>query len=197
MSRKRSSPRACRTLVTALVLAAAPGCAAHHEHALEDVARVVSAEEQGTHHETGAAATQAAAVPEVLDFAAETVTGEAFEGSSIVGKNTVFWFWAPGCMDCVREAPHVLAAEKALHSSVTFIGVPGLGDVRSMKAAIRQMNVGGFTQVADPDGALWKRFGVVTQPAYAFVTAAGKVEVVKGALGAAGLRTHVAALTHI
>jgi hypothetical protein len=97
-------------------------------------------------------------------------------------------------MDCVREAPHVLAAQTTFHDSVTFVGVPGLGNSDAMKAAIKRMKIGGFTQVADPDGMIWKRFGVVSQAAYAFVDPMGRLTLVRGALGTKGLTKHLAAL---
>jgi peroxiredoxin len=142
-------------------------------------------------HNTPAAPTKAT---KLLDFTARTVGGEAFKGSSLAGKTVVLWFWAPDCMDCVREAPHVLAAQTTFHDSVTFVGVPGLGDFAAMRAAIKQMKIGGFTQVADPDGTIWKRFGVVSQPAYAFLDPMGRLTLVRGALGAKGITKHVAAL---
>ncbi len=166
--------KAAVLVLGALVLA---GCGEHaHGHDAEPAAQVVTAQ------------------PDVLDFSAETVAGAAFDGSMLTGQKTVFWFWTPGCMDCVREAPHVLDTAEAFRGDVTFVGVAGLGDLAAMNASVKQMKVGGFTQIADADGAVWKRFGVVAQPAYAFVDAAGGVQVVKGALGAKGMKTRVTAL---
>lgn len=191
-----------RTISTAAALAGlglAGGCGAHGHDA---VAQAVSAEAPGAHdgmasHEMPAAATAAGTLPDALNFSAETIGGEAFEGSSVAGKSAVFWFWAPGCMDCVREAPNVVAAQKAFTHAVTFVGVSGLGKPAAMASAVDQMKVGGFTQVADVDGAVWKRFGVAAQPAYAFIDSTGHVEVVKGALGAKGLKARVARLAEM
>ncbi len=201
-----------------LTLAVLAGCGSHGDHAVP-VAQAAEAvavaehpatehpatehpaaehpatEHPATEHPTGheAGREDSTAVADVLTFSARTVAGEAFEGSSVAGKKAVFWFWAPGCSDCAREAPHLVDAEKEYGATVSFVGVPGLGKPAAMKAAIAQMKVGGFTQVADVDGAIWKRFGVVAQPAYAFVDAAGKVTVVKGSLGE-GIHSRVAAL---
>jgi thiol-disulfide isomerase/thioredoxin len=197
VSRKNRSPHTrpgFAAAVTIAALALTAGCGPHG-HDSEPMAQAVSAEAPVAGHPMADHAMgSAATVPTVLDFTAKTLGGQVFEGSSVVGKKAVFWFWAPGCMDCVREAPHLLAMEKAFHNAVRFIGVPGLGDSAARKAAVEQMKIGGFTQVADPDGAIWKRFGVVAQPAYAFIDADGSVEVVKGALGAKGMKAHVVAL---
>lgn len=206
MSRNHPKTRCSyRAAFILMALALAAGCGSNGH---EEVAQAASAEapaaggaverEAGSHqtggHDTGDAAIEAATPPQALDFSATTVEGKKFESSSVAGKSTVFWFWAPGCMDCAREAPHLLAAEKAFHDDVTFVGVAGLGDLAGMKSWIKRMKIDGFTQLADTDGAIWKRFGVVAQPAYAFVDADGEVKVVKGALGAKGVRSKMAAL---
>ena len=36
-----------------------------------------------------------AVVPEALQFTAPLVGGGTFDGATVVGKPTVFWFWAP------------------------------------------------------------------------------------------------------
>lgn len=56
-------------------------------------------------------------------------------------------------------------------------------------------DVGAFEHLADLDGSLWQRFGVVQQPAYAFIDDTGTVEVVRGELGEAGLADNIATLT--
>lgn len=35
------------------------------------------------------------AVPEFLDFTAETVRGEPVDGADYAGQDLVLWFWAP------------------------------------------------------------------------------------------------------
>lgn len=133
-------------------------------------------------------------VAEQLRFTARTVDGATFDGMSLVGKDAVLWFWAPWCSDCRREAPHVAAAQKA-HPDVVFVGVAGLGELSAMREFVRDYRVGAFAHLADLDGSLWRRFGVVRQPATAFIDASGSVDVVRGSLGAAELERHLARLT--
>ncbi len=132
---------------------------------------------------------------DTLRFTATTVDGAQFAGSSLAGRDAVLWFWAPWCTECRREAPHVAAVQASTKDTVTFVGVAGLGDTPDMRAFVTDYRVGAFAQVADLDGAVWKRFGVTQQPAYAFIDDSGAVEVVRGELGEQGLAAKVAALT--
>jgi thiol-disulfide isomerase/thioredoxin len=118
------------------------------------------------------------AVPEELRFTAKTVDGADFDGASLAGKPAVVWFWASWCPKCQAEASGVRAAADATAGSVTFLGVAAMSDVPAMRGFVDRYEVGGFTHLADEDAAIWQRFGVVAQPAYAFVAADGTVEVV-------------------
>jgi thiol-disulfide isomerase/thioredoxin len=131
------------------------------------------------------------AIPRELDFTAHTIDGQSFSGSSIAGHLAVVWFWAPNCSDCVREAPHLLAAADRNHD-VEFIAV-SVGSPSDAKSAIARMKIGTLTQLVDADGSLWRRFGVASQPAYAFVDTAGRVDVHKGAIAATALDRAIAA----
>lgn len=137
----------------------------------------------------------AGSAPRTLRFTARTVVDQPFDARSLAGKDAVFWFWAPWCTECRREAPHVAAVQKATASDVTFVGVAGLGETAAMQSFVRDYEVGAFTHLADLDGEVWKRFGVVQQPAYAFVDDSGKVTVVRGEIGRERLAAEVAALT--
>jgi thiol-disulfide isomerase/thioredoxin len=139
-------------------------------------------------------ATSDRGIPNELRFTARTVDGVAFDGMSLAGKDAVLWFWAPWCSDCRREAPHVAAAQDA-HPDVVFVGVAGLGELPAMREFVRDYRVGAFVHLADLDGSLWRRFGVVRQPATAFIDASGSVDVVRGSLGAAELERHLVRLT--
>jgi thiol-disulfide isomerase/thioredoxin len=123
----------------------------------------------------------AEAVPDVLDFTAETVTGAQFDGASLSGKPAVLWFWAPWCPVCKRGAEGVNAAAVELGDSVTFVGVAGLsGSVDEMRAFVEDADVQGFPHIADVDGAVYTRFEVTQQDTFAFITADGTVETVDG-----------------
>lgn len=135
-----------------------------------------------------------AAVPEELSFTADTLEGASFDGTSLAGKDAVLWFWAPWCTECRREAPFV-ATSQSDNPDVAFVGVAGLGENSDMRDFVEDYDVSGFGQLEDVDGSLWERFGVVQQPAYAFVDDSGEIEVYRGALGEDGIAERVAALT--
>lgn len=137
--------------------------------------------------------TEPAAVEE-LRFTATTVEGDAFDGAALAGKDVVLWFWAAWCTECRREAPHV-ARSQAENPGVTFVGVAGLGETDDMRSFVDDYRVGAFEHLADLDGSLWQRFGVVQQPAYAFVDDTGKIELYRGELGEDGLADRVSALS--
>lgn len=132
---------------------------------------------------------------ENLQFTARTVDDQAFQGSSLAGKDAVLWFWASWCTECRREASDVAAVQAATAGQVSFVGVAGLGDVPGMQAFVTDNGVAAFPHLADLDGTLWSRFGVVRLPAYAFIDDSGRVEVVRGALDRDGLAAKVAELT--
>lgn len=138
--------------------------------------------------------TTSAAVPAQLQFTAKTVDGRDFSGESLLGKPAVLWFWAPWCPICQREAPMVGQIADA-HADVTFVGVAALDQLPAMQQFINTYPVKGFTQLADTDAAVWAKFGVTQQPAYAFVRADGSVDVVKGSLSRDELTQRVTALT--
>lgn len=135
-----------------------------------------------------------AVVPGELSFTSETIVGASFDGTSLAGRDAVLWFWAPWCTECRREAPFV-ATSQSDNPDVAFVGVAGLGENSDMRDFVEDYGVGGFEHLEDVDGSLWERFGVVQQPAYAFVDDSGEIEVYRGALGEDGIADRVAALT--
>jgi thiol-disulfide isomerase/thioredoxin len=117
-------------------------------------------------------------VPEILAFDAALVGGGTFAGADVAGGDTVFWFWAPWCPTCAAAAGDVLAATES-YPDVTFVGVGGLSsDAGSMEQFVADHGIDGFDQIADVDGDVYTRFGVVQQHTFAFVSADGDVETV-------------------
>ncbi|MGQ0631574.1 MAG: redoxin domain-containing protein [Sporichthyaceae bacterium] len=133
-------------------------------------------------------------VPEQLQFTAQTVAAQPFDGTTLAGQDAVVWFWAPWCTECRREAPAVAAIEAATRGTVSFVGVGGLGPVGDMTSFIEQYGVGAFPHLNDADGEIWKGFGVTRQPAHAFINDDGTVEIVRGELSQAELEAKVAEL---
>jgi thiol-disulfide isomerase/thioredoxin len=134
------------------------------------------------------------AVPEKLNFTGKTVDGAEFSGASLAGKPAVLWFWAPWCSKCRSEAAGVASAAKATAGSVSFVGVAARDEVPAMQDFVRRYDLSSFPHVADADAAVWKRFGVVEQPAYAFVKPDGTVEVVTSRVSAEDLMARAKAL---
>lgn len=132
-------------------------------------------------------------LPTQLEFVAKTVGGEQFAGSSLAGKPAVFWFWTPWCPTCQGEAPEVAKLAKA-NPDITFVGVSAQDQVPAMQEFVDKYGTGAFTNIADVDGAVWQRFGVTAQPAFAFVGGDGSVDVVRGPLPESDLAAQVAKL---
>lgn len=148
----------------------------------------------GSDAEAGAGGDGGTALSDQLEFSAETVAGDSFEGTALADQDVVLWFWAPWCTECRREAPFVAQAQ-ADNAGVTFVGVAGLGETDDMVTFVEDYDVGAFEHLNDVDGSLWQRFDVVRQPAYAFIDDTGTVEIVRGELGEDGIADRVATLT--
>ena len=71
---------------------------------------------------------------------------------------------------------------------VRFVGVAGRGSVEDMQEFVADTATGRIPHVVDADGAIWQRFGVVTQPAFAFVGADGAARTSTGGMDAESLR---------
>ncbi len=72
-----------------------------------------------------------------------------------------------------------------------MLGVAGQGRVEEMREFVADTGTERLTHVADTDGAIWRQFGVVAQPAYAYVSPDGQSEVFVGALDEDDLREFV------
>lgn len=132
----------------------------------------------------GSSAQPRLAVPadQILDFTGPNLEGGTFDASTLKGKPTVFWFWAPWCTVCRAEAPSVERIAKKYGASVNFVGVPGRAETPAMKRFVSDTGITSLTNVVDVDRSLWKRFGVTAQPAFAFVAADGEVRTVAGGM---------------
>jgi thiol-disulfide isomerase/thioredoxin len=131
-----------------------------------------------------------APVPQTLDFTGTTVDGTSLRGSSLAGKPVLFWFWAPWCPTCRSQIPQVegLADEYGPDLAVVGVGSPDSAD------AIQDFadETPGMTQLSDPDGALWRHFGIAEQSSYVLLDATGKQVLKSGYGGHADLEQRVA-----
>lgn len=182
-----------RIALSAFVLLAVAGCGSPATTTAASTTTAVATTTSAGGAAPTAPSTPAATVPDQLRFTAKTVEGADFSGETLAGKPAVLWFWAPWCPKCRREAPGMAAAAKD-NASVTFLGVAALDKEPAMRDFVKRFGLGGFTHLADVDSAVWKRFGVTAQPAYAFIGRDGKVEVETGQLSEQRLRERVAAL---
>jgi thiol-disulfide isomerase/thioredoxin len=155
-----------------LVLAACGGSDASGDAAATDSA-------------SASAADPAAEVATARLTGAATVDGSAFDAATLPGKPTVLWFWAPWCLVCRGEAPEIVDTVDRYGADVHFIGVAGLGDNGEMREFVSDTNTGGFLHLDDTNGEIWTSYGVYAQPAFAFITADGRlVQTVSGPLSA-------------
>ncbi|MGH3726914.1 MAG: redoxin domain-containing protein [Mycobacterium sp.] len=138
---------------------------------------------------TGSSAAQSS---RLLNFTAKTVDGADFAGNSLTGKKAVLWFWAPWCPTCQKEAPDVQKAAAA-HPDIAFVGVAAQDQVSAMRDFVTKYRLT-FTQLADTDAKVWALFDVTRQPAFAFLGADGKADVVKGPLSGSDLDNKVGQL---
>ncbi len=134
------------------------------------------------------------AVPEQLKFTAKTVDGTKFSGASLAGRPALLWFWAPWCPNCQAEAPDIAEAAKT-STNVQFVGVAAQDQVPAMQDFVRRFGLDSFPHLADTDAAVWKRFGVTYQPAYAFISSGGDVDVETTILDRDELLDRLSALT--
>ena len=133
-------------------------------------------------------------VPATLMFTATTVDGQPFDAASVAGKPVVLWFWAAWCPRCRAAAPGVSAVHREFGGSVTMLGVAGLNSSTSaMRDFVRDRGIGGFTNLADDDGVIWRKFGVTAQEYFVLIDGSGTVAY-KGLLGTPELRERVSAL---
>lgn len=132
-------------------------------------------------------------VATAIEFTAPVLGGGELATADLSGP-TVFVFWAPWCVVCRGEMPDVATVAAEFEGSVNVVGVAGRGAVDEMEQFVEDTGSGELTHVVDADGAIWNSFGVVSQPAFAFVDSDGEVEVVIGTFGEKGLRSRLAAL---
>jgi thiol-disulfide isomerase/thioredoxin len=139
-------------------------------------------------------AAPAPTVPERLRFTANTVDGKDFSGESLAGRPAVLWFWAPWCPKCNAEAPTIAEAARTA-GNVAFVGVAAQDELSAMREFVQKHDLGSFPHLADTDAAVWQRFGVTYQPAYAFVSSDGTIEMETDQLDKDDLLARVGALT--
>lgn len=77
---------------------------------------------------------------------------------------------------------------------VQFVGVAGRSEMSAINDFIDTYSVGAFVHAFDDNGSVWREYGVVSQPSFAFVDADGNVEVEYGRHGVDELTARLDAL---
>ncbi len=99
-----------------------------------------------------------------LEITSTTSSGASFDATSLSGKPVVFWFWAPWCATCQAQAPGVRRLAETYADKVAVVGVGSLDERAAVQAFAE--DVPGVTHLVDPDGAVWRHFGVKAQSTY-------------------------------
>ena len=110
------------------------------------------------------------AASEILDFSADTVAGDGFEGASLAGKPAVLWFWAPWCPTCRGQIEGVSALVDEYGDEVNFVGVGSLDEAAAIEGFAADVPAD-LPHLLDPDGEVWRHFGVVEQSTYVVLDA--------------------------
>ncbi|MEO6512312.1 MAG: redoxin family protein, partial [Nocardioides sp.] len=121
---------------------------------------------------SGSRAPTSQAVPAVLQFTGTQVGGAPFDGASLAGKPAVVWFWAPWCPVCKSQIPQVQAAAAAYAGEAGVIGIGSLDDGDAIAGFAGEAS--GVTMLQDPDGELWRHFGITEQSTFVVLDAAGR-----------------------
>lgn len=108
-----------------------------------------------------------------LAFSGETLDGASFDGAELAGQPAVLWFWAPWCPTCRAQAAGVSGLAEKYAGEVSVVGVGGLAEVDDIRDYARQVD--GPLHLIDPDGAVWRHFGVTAQSTYVVLDADGAV----------------------
>ncbi|MFC8274124.1 redoxin domain-containing protein [Streptomyces sp. NPDC057271] len=116
----------------------------------------------------------AEAVPEALRFTGTTVDGKPFDAAALAGKPTVLWFWAPWCPTCKAQGPETARVAAQFQGKANVIGVAGLDKSQAMKDFVTDTKVGGFPNLSDEAGDIWKKFEITQQSVYVILDKSGK-----------------------
>jgi thiol-disulfide isomerase/thioredoxin len=188
--------RSVVVLVSSLVVVALTGCAGAGQG---EVASPPSASPSTSSPEpSGAGADRSrtsdapvpGAVPESLDFVGTTVSGSEFEGSSLQGRPTLLWFWAPWCPTCRGQIPQVEGLADEYAGELNIVGVGSLDSSEAIAGFAA--DIAGITHLEDTDGELWKRFGVTEQSSFVLLDEDGSITFQSGYGGTAELDARVA-----
>jgi len=108
-------------------------------------------------------------------FEMATVDGGRFSSTALAGRPVLLWFWAPWCPTCLRQSRTMREVVAANDGKVAVIGVAGLDTVEAMRGFVTMTKLSQMTHLADVDGLVWKRFGIVEQSLFVMLDRTGAV----------------------
>jgi hypothetical protein len=73
---------------------------------------------------------------------------------------------------------------------ITFVGIAAQDNEDAMRSFVDSNGVGGFPNVNDANGELWRQFGISYQPSFVFLDAEGNATTT-GGLGEASLQQKI------
>ncbi|WP_291377716.1 redoxin domain-containing protein [Demequina sp.] len=123
--------------------------------------------------------------PDLFKFqATDLVSGEQIDGTDLLYKDVVLWFWAPWCPICDAEAGALVNAMAEFPDDVIVLGIAGLGDVATSETFIDDHpGVEGFPNIYDDDGSIWEGFRVTGQPTLVLINQDGESQSYSGGYG--------------
>ena len=120
----------------------------------------------------------------VLDFRAETFSGEVVDSADLRGTPVVLNFYASWCTICDRELPDFQRVSERLEGEVRVLGVnPQSNDTDQAQAAMIARNGVTYPTLRDPSDELLRQFNTTGGlPTTVFVGADGVVRKVHNGL---------------
>ncbi|MEV6599592.1 redoxin domain-containing protein [Actinoplanes sp. NPDC051346] len=123
------------------------------------------------------AAAAAVTVPASLTFTGRTLDGKPFDASTLAGKPTILWFWAPWCATCASQAMSIADVREEYGDRLNILGIAGMGGNKEMHEFVSDLDVGSVPHLDDEPGVLWKKFGITEQSTYVIIDRAGRTVV--------------------
>jgi thiol-disulfide isomerase/thioredoxin len=143
---------------------------------------------------TGAEAGTSAAEPPLALSGVDPITGERVRLADFRGQPVVLNVWASWCPPCRDELP-ALSDFAAAHPEAAVVGI-NLQDERASARALQRELGFTFPSIADPDGSVAARLGLVGMPTTYFLDANHVVRgSVTGATDLAGFERGLALAT--
>lgn len=129
----------------------------------------------GTGSDAGADQDDAAAAAEAVPTrAATSFDGDEVSLTDYEGTPLVVNFWASWCPPCIAEMPDLETVHQAADGRVEFIGINTQDTPEEAEDLVEETGVT-YDLLRDPDGDLFRDFGVFGMPTTFYVDAEGQI----------------------